>query len=355
MLDKIKSKLTRLLIFLSVRYTFYSKEIKSKSKANIFKRIKLLSKGFFSKRLIPCDFKKWKYSDYITDLEIIKLSYVNFPYSKLLRNKLAFSIYFRNYFRTPQVYFLISNSSIKSVNPQIKEENFKGFIVTLYENHKLILKPNLGSRGSGIYLIELEQEKFLVNKKEISKFELEKLVCSLNGHIVVEFIDQCNFTKSLFPQSTNTLRINTFYDSGNNKVLFKQPYLRMGASKSIPTDNTSRGGLFALVDIESGILDDAIETYAPESIRFVSNHPETGTQISGAVLPHWSVIKDCILNTCRVISPLIKVVGWDIIVTEDGFVVIEGNNGPELGQQALEHPLAKEEDVSKFLKNSKIR
>jgi len=49
------------------------------------------------------------------------------------------------------------------------------------------------------------------------------------------------------------------------------------------------------------------------------------------------------------------VVGWDIVITDDDFVVIEGNNGPEQGQQMLENPLAKDEDMSLFLKHSKIR
>ena len=189
MLENIKSILTKVLITLSVWYTFFRKEIKSKSKKNIIKRISLYSKGFLSVRLEPYDFKRWKYADYVSDLEVIKLSYLNYPYSKLLRNKLVFSNYFRNYFKTPQVYYLINNSLITSVNPQIKEENFEGFINLLLENRKLILKPNLGDRGIGIYLLELDEEKILVNKEEISKSEVQKLVSSLTGHIVVEFIE----------------------------------------------------------------------------------------------------------------------------------------------------------------------
>ena len=192
MFEKLKSILTRLLIALSVWYTFVEQEIKSKSKSNIFKRISLNSRGFLSNRLEPYDFRGWKYSDYISDLEIIKLSYINHPYSKLLRNKLVFSNYFRNYFKTPQVYYLINNSLIKSVNPQIKEENFEGFIKVLLENRKLIIKPNFGYGGAGIYLLELEEEKILVNMEEISKSELQKFVSSLTGHIVVEFIEQCD-------------------------------------------------------------------------------------------------------------------------------------------------------------------
>lgn len=355
MLEKIKSKLTRPFITLSVWYTFYRKEYSLHSKINIFKRIFLNSKGFFSKRTIPYDFKNWRYSDYISDLEVIKLSYINYPYSKLLRNKLVFSNYFRNYFKTPQVYYLINNSLIKSVNPQIKEENFEGFIKVLLAKRKLIIKPTLGARGTGIYLLELDEEKILVNKKEISKSELQKFVSSLTGHIVVEFIEQCDFTKRIFPMSTNTLRINTFFDPVLYKVITKQPYLRMGTSKSIPTDNVARGGLYSMVDIETGILDDAIEIYTPGSIRKVTNHPETKTRISGNVIPHWNEIKECILNTSRVISPLIKVVGWDIVITDNSFVVLEGNNGPDLGQQRMGNPLAKDEDVLLFLKHSKIR
>ncbi len=355
MLEKIKSMLTKLLITLSVWYTFYNKEFSSHSKKNIFKRISLNSKGFFSKRLFPYDFKKWKYSDYISDMEVIKFSYINHPYSKLLRNKLVFSNYFRSYFNTPQVYYLIIKSSIKSVHPKIKAENFRGFINLLSENRKLIIKPNFGSRGAGIYLVELEEEKYLVNKKEVTEPELQKFVNSLTSYIVVEFIEQCGFSKGLFPLSTNTLRINTFFDPILNKVITKQPYVRIGTSRSVPTDNNSRGALFSMVDIESGMLGVAIEPVSPGTIRQVTNHPETNVKIKGEIVPRWTEIKECILNTGREISPLIKVVGWDIVITDDDFVVIEGNNGPEQGQQMLENPLAKDEDMSLFLKHSKIR
>ena len=355
MLEKIKSMLTGLYITLKVWYTFYRRVFKSNLKQNDFKRIFLNLKGFYSKRTHIYDFKKWKHSDFISDLEAIKLSYINDPYRKLLRNKLVFANYFRNYFRTPQVYYLIINSSIKSVNPQMKEETFEGFIKLFFEKRKLILKPNLGSRGIGIYLLELEGEKFLVNKKETTKPELQKFVSSLTGHIVVEFIEQCDFTKRIFPMSTNTLRIHTFFDPTFNKVLIKLPYLRMGTSKTVPVDNLARGGLFSMVDIKSGILDDAIEVFTTGSIRKIKNHPETKIRVSGSVVPHWDEIKECILNTGSVISPLIKIVGWDIVITDDGFIVLEGNNEPDLGQQGMENPLAKDEDILRFLKHFKIR
>jgi len=355
MLDKIKLLLTRLLVTLSVRYTFFRKEIKSNSKKNIFKRIFLNSKGFISKRTIPYDFKKWKYSDYISDLEVIKLSYINYPYSKLLRNKLVFSNYFRNFFKTPLVYYLINNASIKSVNLKTKDEGFEAFINVLLEKRKLIIKPNLGARGTGIYLLELAAEKYLVNKIEMTKPVLQKFINSLSGYIVVEFIEQCSFTKRYFPLSTNTLRINTLFNPSVNKVVMMQPFLRIGTSKTIPADNVSRGGLFSFVDIESGMLDDAIEVFTPGSIRRVTDHPETNTKICGSVVPHWDEIKECILNTSNVISPLIKIVGWDIVITEDSFVVIEGNNGPDFTQQGIENPLATDEDVLQFLKHFNIR
>jgi len=355
MLEKVKSMLNRLLIVLSVWYTFYKNELNSHSKENIFKRIPLISKGFYSKRLSGYDFKKWKYSDYISDMEVVKFSYVNHPYSKLLRNKLVFSNYFRNYFKTPQVYYLINNSVIKSMSPQLRAENFEGFIKTLLENHKVIIKPNLGARGIGIYLVELEEEKYLINKKEVTESELQKFVSSLNGFIVVEFIEQSDFSKGLFPLSTNTLRIDTFFDPIRNKVITKQPYVRIGTSGSVPVDNNSRGGLFSMVDLESGTLGVAIVPDTSGTARQVINHPETNAKIKGEIVPRWTEIKECVLDTSRVISPLIKVVGWDIVITEDDFVVIEGNNGPSQGQQWLDNPLAKDEDMSLFLKHSKIR
>jgi hypothetical protein len=48
--------------------------------------------------------------------------------------------------------------------------------------------------------------------------------------------------------------------------------------------------------------------------------------------------------------PYIPYIGWDIIVQEEGFKIIEGNNHPGLDTLQAHRPLLKDPRVRKFYK-----
>ncbi len=73
-------------------------------------------------------------------------------------------------------------------------------------------------------------------------------------------------------------------------------------------------------------------------------------------IPRWDELKEFFIKLGSIISPFIKIVGWDIILTDDSFVVLEGNNGPDLyNNQGAGYLLAKIPEVKKFLEHHKIR
>lgn len=49
--------------------------------------------------------------------------------------------------------------------------------------------------------------------------------------------------------------------------------------------------------------------------------------------------------------PYIKYVGWDIVITDDDIVAIEGNNHPALKVIQLHEPFLKDPRVRKFYKH----
>ncbi len=219
----------------------------------------------------------------------------------------------------------------------------------------LILKPNYSSRGKGIIIIKKEGDDFKYNAKKISSLELDNFLASLNNYLVCEFIEQGDFTKGLFPLTTNTIRINSFHNPLTGETFLNFPMLRMGTSATFPVDNVSHGGLFAFIDVNSGILQEANQIEHPGKLRKLKYHPESSAQIQGAKIPNWKVIRDSILKTTELISPLIKIVGWDVVVTNDGFVVLEGNNGPDFTQQGVDNPMGNDKDVQKFLASVSVR
>jgi len=345
----------KIYISFAVFLTFLKKEMKLGGLSLNINRLEFLFKGFHSIRPISYDFKKWDYKDYISDLETIKLTYLNYPYSKLLRDKYVFSVFFKEFFNTPEIFCIINNQNFLPVHKGIHINSFKSLLSLLEKEKSLIFKPNFSSRGKNISLVQYSDEKIIVNNEAISIEQFKKFVFGINNYLVSNFIVQGGFTKNFFPLSTNTLRINSFYDPVNHKAFIKQAYLRMGTSKTIPVDNFSRGGVISFVDMDNGSLIETIRRGDGGKAIRCSHHPETNEIITGKILPHWNIIKKSIINTTELIGPIIKIVGWDIIITDDNFVVLEGNNGPDFTQQGGEWPLAIDMEVLTFLKSTKIR
>jgi len=355
MLEKITKILEKMFIKFSILITFLKNELKTGGKSVQPKRVLMVSKGFYSKRNIPYDFNRWGYKSYISDYEQLKLTYINYPYSKLLRDKYVFSNYFKNYFKTADTFCLVDSNKILPVHNDFYVNDTKSLLALLKNKSKLILKPNLCSRGQDIFLMEYKNESILLNGTVLNYREFEKFVMRLKNFIVSQFIEQGNFTKSLFPLTTNTLRINSFYDPNNKLAFIKQPYLRIGTSQTVPVDNISQGGLFSFVDVNTGKLQEVFKINSINKITKLTSHPESKERITGKTLPLWDEIKNSILKTTELIGPVIKIVGWDIIIRDKDFVVLEGNNGPDFTQQGIENPIALDREVLNFLKTFHIR
>ena len=356
MSDSFSQVLQKLFIKMTAWMVFLKHEKERGSKKISIRKYHLLSKGFCSDHPIPFDFKKYKYTDYISDLENIKMAYINYPYGRLVRDKLVFSNFFNTYFKTPVCYCVIKNSKIQPVNLS-NNINSMDSLIELAGEKKLIFKPLMGTGGSGIVLFEVnDKAEFLVNKKQIEPEALKVLINTLNNYLVTEFIEQGEFSKQFFPDTANTIRLTTFFNNETNSPFIPYSFMRFGRKTSVPADNISQGGIFSMIDVKTGTLTEAIEIVKNKKNNLLTNHPDTNALIKGVVVPRWDSLKKFFIEIGNVIEPFIKVVGWDIILTDDSFVVLEGNNGPNLyNNQGAGYPLAVNPEVKKFLQYYHIR
>lgn len=143
-----------------------------------------------------------------------------------------------------------------------------------------------------------------------------------DGFLAEELIVQDPALGQFHPQSVNTLRINSFLGPDGPEV--KWPCLRMGRGSNI-VDNAGAGGIFGAIDVASG----RIIGVSDESNHFFEKHPDTGLQLVGFVMPRWE--EACAL--VKELAPRIPdahFVGWDLALTPDGWVMVEGNYCPLL-------------------------
>ena len=88
--------------------------------------------------------------------------------------------------------------------------------------------------------------------------------------------------------------------------------------------NTLGGGLCCHVDLESGIIDGLGHTIKGDRLF---RHPVSGIVIPGYQIPRWEGVCEYALQLAKVM-PQGRYIGWDIVILEDGYDVIEGNIHP---------------------------
>ena len=126
--------------------------------------------------------------------------------------------------------------------------------------------------------------------------------------------------------ATSTCRIVTMLDeSGSPEPIIA--IFRMAGSVESVVDNSHAGGMAAPVDLASGRLGAAAFLAHDASLARYAEHPDTGARIDGAVLPRWDEVVALALRAHRSFSDYV-LIGWDIAITPDGPVIIEGNDQP---------------------------
>lgn len=327
------------------------KEKKAIYKEDKLTQARMLSKGFLTHSNVMYEINKRNYKFYLTDYQQTKTGKINGHHSYLLNNKVAFEQVFNNYVRIPKTLATILHGKLFSLENQIN--NVNDLLDYLEENKKVIIKPISGSKGRGIFTIKLEESNIFVNNEYITKVELEEKLKNLKEHFISEYIRQGEFSNKLYTQSINTIRIMTMIDPLSKEPFIPAAVQRIGTARSEPMDNFSQGGLNANINIETGVLGKAVSYPYNGKMEWHKNHPDNGSQIEGLVIPHWDEIKESILRVARSNS-YINYVGWDVVLTDTGVMLLEGNSWPDIDLIQIHKPLLENNRVYEFYKYHKI-
>jgi hypothetical protein len=160
--------------------------------------------------------------------------------------------------------------------------------------------------------------------RKVSDFTEEKLTSFMREHgydLVEEFIVQHPDINRLSPSAVNTVRIFTQLDD-NNQVEFLGCRLRISVNS--PVDNLAAGNLAAPIDEQTGVVTGP-GVYSDIRKADEPVHPVTHEKITGFQIPFWEEVKTLAIKAARA-NPQNRSIGWDIVVTENGPGLIEGNH-----------------------------
>jgi hypothetical protein len=141
--------------------------------------------------------------------------------------------------------------------------------------------------------------------------------------LVEECVDQHDEMSKLNPTSVNTLRMFTFCDEKGAHLL--QTILKIGNGG--PVDNFYNGGMYTFVDKDGVVTVPAID----KSDKVYNVHPYTGTSIVGFQVPMMKEAEE-LVKKAAMVRPGVGYVGWDMAISKNGPLIIEGNAYPGIFQ-----------------------
>jgi len=125
-----------------------------------------------------------------------------------------------------------------------------------------------------------------------------------------------------------TVRVSTCLDEeGEPEVVGAVFRMAIGSNRTV--DNLHAGGIAAGVDLKKGTLSAASNLGMDSRLGWLDRHPDTGAEIVGRKVPQWEEIKRLAVRAHRAFNDR-AIVGWDIGVTEQGPLIVEGNSSPDL-------------------------
>ena len=291
-------------------------------------------RGFYSYRIKQYGLTEENYRSMLSDYAYKRLRPINGQYQKWLWDKVFMYYVLAPYQRyLPQHYCRIvqteqGNRVIPFGDAAWQGDPVEAIEQLLREKQRLVAKPSVGSHGKGFMKLEWDEQANAVriNGELYDRAAFHAFLDELDTtYFLSEFVQMHPDLQRIYDKVVGTVRLIVIDLDGTPKIV--SSYMRIGSNSTGNTDNLDTGGIVARVSVESGRFDRAEmlkdHLYTPYDV-----HPDTGAPLQGT-LPHWEVIKAAVTDIAAYLYPM-EYMGFDIVITADGFRILEINSHPDL-------------------------
>jgi hypothetical protein len=139
--------------------------------------------------------------------------------------------------------------------------------------------------------------------------------------LVEEFIVQHPELTRISPSAVNTVRIFTQINKQNKVEILG---CRLRISVNSPVDNMAAGNLAAPIDEKTGQVNGPA-VYSDITKEEQEYHPVTKVRITGFQVPFWEETLELVKKAAK-LHQQNRSIGWDVVITERGPGLIEGNH-----------------------------
>lgn len=243
----------------------------------------------------------------------------DFNYVCVLRDKFLFAQFASSLgVPIPRIFALLdgSNATWLDRNETVPLEDLGRSAGTTLDG---FCKKLSGMQGHGAFFLLIEDGNLFVDGRPVS---VDELRTRLAGRFLFQQrIEQHPAMRRLNPGSVNTLRLVSFCNNAKAEVLFGA--LRIGvAHKNV--DNWAAGGLIVKIDLGSGELRGE-GFFKPGYGGRTGVHPDSGVLFDGFRIPFFAEAIAMVVCLHEYL-PQIHSIGWDVAITGNGPVIVEGND-----------------------------
>lgn len=247
-----------------------------------------------------------------------------FNYLCLLRDKFIFQQLIQSLgFPIPRQLFLIDagRGVILSGLSGDKEQPVEKILDHDFSGYFKIVS---GECGGGVFKVDCTDGKL---SGDVSSLDELKSLMGKGIFIVQETITQHPALSALYPGSVNTIRLITYRnDCGDVSNL--PAVLRVGAH-GMKVDNWAQGGLAIWINNDGLLKGEGHYEWPVNGKMTETKHPDTGIVFDGYPIPYLTEAVSQASRLHRLVYG-VPFIGWDIAITSEGPVFIEGNDNFEI-------------------------
>ena len=197
----------------------------------------------------------------------------------------------------------------------VAELTFDEFEKFMSDKDVVFAKPNVGESGKGIERLTTDKFENLQQMYDYIKDPVHRF------GVIEQELKQHPVLNKLYPNAINSYRIVTLLVDGVAHCAYAVSKCGNGGKY---VDNMENDGLCCPIDQKTGKICGCAHSSA---LINYDVHPFTGVKLEGFQLPY---VKEAI-ELCQKAAlevPQVRYLGWDVCITPDGPVIIEGNTYP---------------------------
>ena len=316
-------------------------------KTTIPQKLWAQKRGFLSDAVSFYSLTDSNYTEYLSDFNYYLLHPINGAYSKWIDDKLTIKYILQPFSEyLPDYYYHIYDKEILRLMdcPDGYGQTIGDIIKLLKDKGSLAAKLISGAKGEGFYKLAYRDQNFSINNQLSSGRDLEVLINTWLEmknveYVITEYLQAHHELRKIWELTPNTLRIMVIREKDQIPKIVSS-FIRFGTNISGVIDSQGAGSVSCLVDVKTGCFSDGkiLLNYVMTDCKF---HPDSKVLLEG-VIPNWSIVREKIIQISSFI-PQVAYMGYDVIITDDGFKIIEVNSHQGIKFIQYYHPLLKDD------------